>query len=99
LKKPELVDAIIRSTDMSKKDATAALDTVIDHIIASVARGEEVAISGLGKFKRADRKARVGRNPQTGEAVQIKATSVPKFLPAKEFKEVVSGKRQPPVVS
>jgi DNA-binding protein HU-beta len=41
----------------------------------------------------------VGRNPQTGEAVQIKATSVPKFLPAKEFKEVVSGKRQPPVVS
>ncbi len=99
MKKPELVDAIMRSTDMSKKDATLALDTVIDHILASIARGEEVSIAGLGKFKRADRKARVGRNPQTGEAVQIKATSVPKFLPAKEFKEVVAGKRQPPVVS
>ena len=73
----------------SKKDAQAAVDTVLAAIANSLKKGEDVTLVGFGTFKVADRKARMGRNPRTGEEIKIKAAKVPKFVPGKALKEAV----------
>ena len=78
----------------SKKEAAYAVDVVFDSIIRNMAKGEDVTINDFGKFKKVDRKARKGRNPFTGETIQIKASKKPRFLPAKGLKEVISGDRK-----
>ena len=74
----------------SKKAALEAVEAVVDVIIREVAAGNKVGITGFGTFERVDRAARTGRNPRTGEAVKIAATSVPKFTPGTKFKEVTA---------
>ena len=78
----------------SKKEAAYAVDVVFDSIIRNMAKGEDVTINDFGKFKKVDRKARKGRNPFTGETIQIKASKKPRFLAAKALKEVISGDRK-----
>ncbi|MEI9906969.1 MAG: HU family DNA-binding protein [Actinomycetota bacterium] len=78
----------------SKKEAAHAVDIVFDAITRNLAKGEDVMINDFGKFKKVDRKARKGRNPFTGETIQIKASKKPRFLPAKGLKEVISGVRK-----
>ena len=78
----------------SKKEAAYAVDVVFDSITRNIAKGEDVTINDFGKFKKVDRKARKGRNPFTGETIQIKASKKPRFLPAKGLKEVISGERK-----
>jgi DNA-binding protein HU-beta len=92
--KAELIEAVASRLDGSKKAAAEAVDAVFDEIVRAVAAGEKVAITGFGNFEKSDRAARTGRNPRTGEAVKIKATSVPKFRAGAEFKAVVSGKKK-----
>jgi DNA-binding protein HU-beta len=92
--KAELIEAVASRLDGSKKAAGEAVEAVFDEIIRAVASGEKVAITGFGNFEKSDRAARTGRNPRTGEAVKIKATSVPKFRAGAEFKAVVSGKKK-----
>ncbi len=96
--KAELVDRLAARLDVTKKLAGEAVEAIVDEITKAVAKGDKVAISGFGVFEKADRAARVGRNPQTGATVKIKATSVPKFRPGSEFKSLVSGakKTSPP---
>jgi DNA-binding protein HU-beta len=91
--KAELVDRLSVTLDISKKAAGEALEAIVAEITQSVAKGDKVAISGFGVFEKADRAARVGRNPQTGATVKIKATSVPKFRAGSEFKNAVAGRR------
>ena len=91
MKKDELVSAIAESTDLSKADADRALKAVVDAITGAVASGDKVQIPGLGTFEPRERSAREGRNPQTGETIQIAATTVPGFKPATAFKQAVSG--------
>jgi DNA-binding protein HU-beta len=91
--KSELIDAIAERLAVGRKQAVDAVDAVFDTIQRSVTEGERVAISGFGVFERVERAARIGRNPATGEAVRVKATTVPKFRPGSEFKAVVSGAR------
>jgi DNA-binding protein HU-beta len=91
--KSELIDAIAERLAVGRKQAVEAVDAVFDTIQRSVTEGERVAISGFGVFERVERAARIGRNPATGEAVRVKATTVPKFRPGSEFKSVVSGAR------
>jgi DNA-binding protein HU-beta len=90
MNKAELVDAISEQAGVTKKDADAVLSAVIETIIKSVAGGEKVALVGFGSFEKRDRKEREGRNPKTGEAMTIAATSVPAFSAGKSFKEKVA---------
>jgi DNA-binding protein HU-beta len=92
--KSELIDALAAQLQGSKKDATTAVESVLDHITRSVIAGEKVALAGFGTFQKVARKARTARNPLTGAAVKVKATHVIKFKPAVQLKEVVSGARK-----
>jgi len=92
--KSELIDALAVQLQGSKKDATTAVEAVLDHITRAVVAGDKVALAGFGTFQKVARKARTARNPLTGAAVKVKATSVIKFKPAVQLKEVVSGARK-----
>jgi DNA-binding protein HU-beta len=81
--------AAVAETGMTKKQATAAVDTVIDSIKDALAKGESVRLVGFGTFSVKNRKARTGRNPQTGEALEIKAKKVPVFSAGKGLKDAV----------
>ena len=78
----------------SKKEAARAVDIVFDTIVRNISKGDDVMINDFGKFKKVDRPARKGRNPFTGETIQIKASKKVRFLPAKALKEVISGARK-----
>ncbi|MCG9890449.1 MAG: HU family DNA-binding protein [Thermosynechococcaceae cyanobacterium MS004] len=90
MNKAELVDAIADKTGVTKKEADAVLSAVIETIVESVAAGNKVALVGFGSFEKRHRQAREGRNPKTGEAMTIAATSVPAFSAGKAFKEKVA---------
>jgi DNA-binding protein HU-beta len=92
--KAELVDAIAGDAGLSKKDATAALDAMINTISGSLKKGERVAIPGLGIFSVADRKARTGINPQTKAKIKIAASKAAKFRAGKELKDLLNKKRK-----
>jgi DNA-binding protein HU-beta len=84
--KAELIEAVAKRCDLSKKDASSAIDATFDEIRKSVKR-EAVNIVGFGSWQVSKRKARTGRNPQTGEAIKIKASKGVRFRPGKAFKE------------
>jgi len=90
----DLVAALAERTDTDKRTADANLQAFIDTVTDTVASGEVVVISGFAKFARVDRAARMGRNPQTGEAIRIKASRRARVTPLKAFKDaVLAGKR------
>ena len=89
MNKGDLVNEVAKVLS-TKKDAQAAVDCVLDTIVNSLKRGSDVTLVGFGTFKVASRKARQGRNPQTGAVIQIKASKVPKFSPGKAFKDAVN---------
>ena len=87
--KADLTSAVAE-TGMSKKEAAAAVDAVIGAIKGALAKGEKVSLIGFGSFSVKRRKARTGRNPQTGKAIKIKAKNVPVFSAGKGLKDAVS---------
>lgn len=89
MNKTELINAVAEATDLSKKDAGKAVDAVFDTILNTLAKGEKVQLIGFGNFEVRHRAARKGRNPQTGEEIQIPASKVPAFKPGKALKEAV----------
>uniref|UniRef100_A0A6V0ZTX2 DNA-binding protein HU n=1 Tax=Thalassionema nitzschioides TaxID=33649 RepID=A0A6V0ZTX2_9STRA len=91
IRKTGLVDSVVAKTGLSKKDSEACVDAFLESIAEEITSGNKVNIAGFGTFKRADRKARTGRNPKTGEALQIAAKKAPTFSAAKKFKEQVNG--------
>jgi DNA-binding protein HU-beta len=93
LNRRELVLALAERTDTDRRTADATLAALVDIITETVAKGEPVAISGFAKFARVDRAARMGRNPQTGEAIRIKASRRVRITALKAFKDAaISGK-------
>jgi DNA-binding protein HU-beta len=94
MNKNELIEHIAQEFEVPKTYARDIIDNVFDTIAASVQQGEEVSIFGFGKFKLVERKARKGRNPQTGEAIKIAASKNVKFEQAKAMKELVNTKRR-----
>jgi DNA-binding protein HU-beta len=94
MNKAQFIAALAPHFNDSKKEAAHAVDIVFDTIVRSLAKGEDVMINDFGKFKKVDRKARMGRNPFTGETIKIKASKKARFLPAKGLKDVVSGERK-----
>ena len=88
MNKADLVNEVAKVVS-SKKEAQAAVDSIFSIIQDSLARKESVAIVGFGTFKVAERKARTGRNPQTGQEIEIPAKNVVKFVPGKSLKDAV----------
>jgi len=88
--KQELIDNIASSADITKADAGRALDSVLDSITGALKGGDSVVLVGFGTFSVRDRKARMGRNPQTGQAIQIAAAKVPSFKAGKALKDAVN---------
>ena len=88
MNKGELINEVAEAMS-SKKDAQIAVDAVISSITDALKRGDAVTLVGFGTFKVTERKARMGRNPQTGEEMKIEAKKVPKFVAGKALKEAV----------
>ncbi|BDR58658.1 HU family DNA-binding protein [Xylocopilactobacillus apicola] len=87
--KSDLIDTVAQSTDLTKKDATRAVDAVFNTIQDILTKGGKVQLIGFGTFEVRERAARAGRNPQTGEEIQIPASKVPAFKAGKALKEAV----------
>jgi DNA-binding protein HU-beta len=94
MNKAQFIAALAPHFNDSKKEAAHAVDIVFDTIVRTLHKGEDVMINDFGKFKKVDRKARMGRNPFTGETIKIKASKKARFLPAKGLKDVISGERK-----
>ena len=88
--KPEFINRIATANNMTKKDATIAIDAVIDGIKSALSEGEKIQLIGFGSFEVTERAAREGRNPQTGDTVIIPSCKVPKFKPGKALKDYVN---------
>ena len=88
--KAELVEKAAKDAGISKAAAAEALDSFIDGVVKAVKKGNKVALVGFGTFSVSKRKARTGRNPQTGAAIKIPARKVPKFSAGKTFKDAVN---------
>lgn len=91
MNKAELIDVLTQKLGSDRRQATAAVENVVDTIVRAVHKGDSVTITGFGVFEQRRRAARVARNPRTGETVKVKPTSVPAFRPGAQFKAVVSG--------
>ena len=90
MNKTELVAAMAEKTELSKKDAEKALKAFTDVVAEELAKGEKIQLVGFGTFEVADRPAREGRNPKTGETMKIAASKAPKFKAGKALKYVVN---------
>lgn len=91
MNKTDLIDAIASAANLTKKDAKAALEATLSAITSSLKAGDPVQLIGFGTFKVSERKARTGRNPQTGAEIKIPASKVPAFVAGKALKEEVNG--------
>jgi len=90
MNKGELIDSVAASAGMSRADATKAVDAVLQSVTDTLASGGSVSLVGFGTFGVKARAARMGRNPRTGEAIQIKASNVPGFKAGKALKDAVN---------
>jgi integration host factor subunit beta len=92
LTKRALVEEVARAAGLTKKDAESVLDTVLGGIVESLRRGEKVELRGFGSFRVRQRGPHTGRNPKTGERVDVPSRRVPHFKPGKELKALINGK-------
>jgi len=90
MNKTELINAVAEKSELTKKDATKAVEALLDVLTDSLSKGDKVQLIGFGNFEVRDRAARSGRNPQTGEAIEIPASKVPAFKPGKALKDAVN---------
>ncbi len=95
MNKAQLVEAIADKMG-GRQQAADAVDAVLDAIVRAVVGGERISVTGFGSFEKVDRPARYARNPQTGERVRVKKTSVPRFRAGQGFKDLVSGSKKLP---
>ncbi len=86
MNKAELIDAVSKKLRLTKSQSEGFLDATLDIIQKTVSKGEEVKLVGFGTFTRQNKKARIGRNPRTGEQVEIPGMKVPRFKPGKDFR-------------
>lgn len=90
MNKNELIDAAAETSGLPRSQMQEALDAVLDEITAAVSRGDKVTLTGFGNFELRERAARAGRNPQTGETMQVPASKAPAFKAGKAFKDAVN---------
>lgn len=90
MKKSQLIDHIVAATGLDKHQATKALDALLTTVTESLSREDQVKLSGLGTFEMAQRKARIGRNPKTGEEITIAETIAPRFRAGQTLKSAIA---------
>ena len=90
MNKAQLVEQLASEVSITKADCERVIDGAIEAIKKAVKKGDDVTLVGFGTFTRSKRKARMGRNPQTGESIKVPACTVPKFRPGKAFKEFLN---------
>ncbi|WP_240376515.1 HU family DNA-binding protein [Bacillus piscicola] len=90
MNKTDLINSVAEQADISKKDASKAVDAVFDSITETLKSGDKIQLVGFGSFEVRERAARKGRNPQTGEEIEIPATKNPAFRPGKQLKDAVN---------
>jgi integration host factor subunit beta len=89
--KAELVEEVARSTELTKKHAEIIVNTVFDCIVESLKTGQKIELRGFGSFRIRNRGSRIGRNPKTGDRVQVPPKRIPYFKPGKELREILNG--------
>jgi integration host factor subunit beta len=89
--KAELVDEVARTTELTRKHAEVIVNTVFDSIVDSLRTGEKIELRGFGSFRIRRRGSRLGRNPKTGDKVEVPPKRIPYFKPGKELKELLNG--------
>jgi integration host factor subunit beta len=90
LTKADLIEEVLRITELPRKESETIVETIFDSIIAALQKGEKIEIRGFGSFRTRDRRGRVGRNPKTGAKVEVPAKKIPFFKPSKELKDYVN---------
>ena len=98
MKKSELIDAIASQAELTKVEASRALDAFMNSITAALQDQQQVALLGFGTFSVKERASRIGRNPKTGEAITINAAKLPNFKAGKALKDAIAGKAEAEVV-
>jgi integration host factor subunit beta len=88
--KAELVDEVARVVQLTKKQAETIVNIVFDSIVESLRSGQKIELRGFGSFRLRNRKSRTGRNPKTGEKVEVPSKKIPYFKPGKELKELIN---------
>jgi len=88
--KAELVDEVARVVQLTKKQAETIVNIVFDSIVDSLRSGQKIELRGFGSFRLRNRKSRTGRNPKTGEKVEVPSKKIPYFKPGKELKELIN---------
>ena len=90
LTKADLIEEVLRITELPRKESETIVETIFDNIIGSLQKGQKIEIRGFGSFRTRERRGRIGRNPKTGAKVDVPAKKIPFFKPSKELKDFVN---------
>jgi integration host factor subunit beta len=90
LTKADLIEQVLRVTELPRKESETIVETIFDSIIQALQSGDKIEIRGFGSFRTRERRGRVGRNPKTGAKVEVPAKKIPFFKPSKELKDFVN---------
>jgi len=93
LTKADLIEEVLKVTELPRKESETIVETIFDSIIEAIQKGEKNEIRGFGSFRTRQRKSRLGRNPKTGEKVEVPAKRIPFFKPSKELKDFVNSEQ------
>jgi len=94
--KADLVEEVAKVTELTRKDSEVIVDTLFESVIKALRTGDKLEVRGFGSFRVRQRNARIGRNPKTGEKVEVPAKRVPYFKPSKELKDLINDGQAPP---
>ena len=94
--KADLIEEVARVVEVTRKDAEVIVDTVFKSVVDSLQGGDKVEIRGFGSFRTRQRRGRIGRNPKSGDKVEVPPKTIPFFKPSKELRDVVNGGPLPP---
>jgi integration host factor subunit beta len=95
LTKADLIEEVLTITELPRKESETIVETIFDSIIGALQKGEKIEIRGFGSFRTRERRGRMGRNPKTGEKVEVPAKKIPFFKPSKELKDFVNNSQAP----
>ena len=95
--KADLIEEVSRVVEMTRKDSEVIVEAIFESIVRSLRGGDKIEIRGFGSFRTRERQSRIGRNPKTGERVDVPAKRIPFFKPSKELKDLVNNSAEGPV--
>ena len=92
--KADLIDEVSRVSELTRKDSETIVESIFDSVVRSLRAGDKIEIRGFGSFRTRQRRARIGRNPKTGDRVEVPPKKIPFFKPSKELKDLVNSGQQ-----